>query len=204
MRAIRVDRFGGLEVLQVAEVSIPEPGPGEVLVRAAASDVLHLDTMIRSGAGKDFFPIRPPYIPGNGIAGLVISAGADVQPAIVGQAVVTHTGGMGGCGGYAEQVWSLPQMSWKCRAGPTFSTPWQFCTTAPPPCGSSHGLASRSANQSANARDRKCFRGRRSARPGQAGSGRESRRERHRRLQHPEMNEPGPRSDWREAARGSP
>ena len=104
MRAIRVDRFGGPEVLQLAEVPGPGPGPGEVLVRAVASDVLYLDTMIRSGAARDFFPLRPPYIPGNGLAGTVVAAGEGVDPAIVGRTVVAHTGGMGGQGGYAEQA----------------------------------------------------------------------------------------------------
>src|ERR1700761_771979 len=104
MRAIRVDQFGGPEVLRLAEVPSPEPGPGEVLIRTVASDVLYLDTMIRSGAGRDFFPVRPPYIPGNGVAGPVVSAGDGVDPAIVGQPVVAHTGGAGGRDGYAEQA----------------------------------------------------------------------------------------------------
>jgi NADPH2:quinone reductase len=104
MQAIRVDRFGGPEVLQLAEVPSPEPGPGEVLIQTVASDVLYLDTMIRSGAARDFFPVRPPYIPGNGVAGTVVSAGDGIDPAIVGQPVVAHTGGGGGRDGYAEQA----------------------------------------------------------------------------------------------------
>lgn len=102
MRAIMVERFGDPGVLQVAEVPDPEPGPGEVLIAVTASDVLHVDTMIRSGAATGFFPVRPPYIPGNGAAGTVRSVGEGVDPSLAGRSVVAHTGGTGGGGGYAE------------------------------------------------------------------------------------------------------
>jgi NADPH2:quinone reductase len=102
MRAIVVSRFGGPEVLQIAEVPDPVPGPGEVLLTVMASDVLHVDTMIRSGTATDFFPIRPPYIPGNGVAGTVLSVGEGAGPSMAGRPVVAHTGGQGGGGGYAE------------------------------------------------------------------------------------------------------
>jgi NADPH2:quinone reductase len=78
-------------------------GPGQVVVRAVAADVLFVDTLIRSGRGAGFFPIRPPYVPGNGVAGHVLSAGHGAGEA-AGRAVVAHTGGPGGCGGYAEQA----------------------------------------------------------------------------------------------------
>src|SRR5260370_14238520 len=60
--------------------------------------------MVRYGLGVDYFPIRPPYVPGNGVAGIVISAGGGVDSAWAGRAVVAHTGGGGGCGGYAERA----------------------------------------------------------------------------------------------------
>jgi NADPH2:quinone reductase len=79
-------------------------GPGQVVVRTSAADVLFVDTAIRAGRAADFFPIRPPYVPGNGIAGRVISLGDGVDPGWLGRAVVAHTGGPGGSGGYAEQA----------------------------------------------------------------------------------------------------
>jgi NADPH2:quinone reductase len=52
----------------------------------------------------DFFPIRPPYVPGNGVAGRVTATGDGVDPSWAGRAVVARTGGTGGWGGYAEQA----------------------------------------------------------------------------------------------------
>jgi NADPH:quinone reductase len=75
MRAVGVREFGGPEVLVPRELPDPEPGPGEAVVEVAAADVLFLDTMIRSGRVREAFPQRPPYVPGNGVAGYV--AGGD-------------------------------------------------------------------------------------------------------------------------------
>lgn len=102
MRAIEVRGFGPPGVLQLADLPDPVPGPGQVLVAASASDVLFLDTMIRSGAGQGYFPIRPPYVPGNGVGGMVLAVGDSVSPRWLGQRVVAHTAGAGGGGGYAE------------------------------------------------------------------------------------------------------
>ena len=97
-------RFGGPEVLAARQAPDPVAGPGQAVVRASAADVLFVDTAIRAGRATDFFPIRPPYVPGNGIAGRVISVGDGVDPGWLGRAVVVHTGGPGGSGGYAEQA----------------------------------------------------------------------------------------------------
>jgi len=74
MRAIRVDRFGGPEVLRPVETDIPEPEPGEVLVRVAAAGVNPVDWAVRSGAAGDRFG-SPPYIPGWDISGVIQAAG---------------------------------------------------------------------------------------------------------------------------------
>jgi NADPH2:quinone reductase len=102
VRAIEVRRFGGPEVLTLTEQFDPVPDPGQVLVASAASDVLFVDTMIRSGRGVDYFPIRPLYIPGNGVGGTVVGLGERVDASWLGREVVAHTGGPGGGGGYAE------------------------------------------------------------------------------------------------------
>jgi NADPH:quinone reductase len=104
MLVIEAGEFGGPEVLIPRQVPDPVPGAGQVVVRTAAADVLFVDTLIRSGLGVDFFPIRPPYVPGNGVAGLVTATGAGVDRSWAGRAVVARTGGNGGWGGYAEQV----------------------------------------------------------------------------------------------------
>jgi NADPH2:quinone reductase len=102
MRAIEVRGFGPPDVLQVADLPDPAPGPEQVLVAASACDVLFVDTMIRSGAGAGYFPIRPPYVPGNGVGGMVLAVGQSVNPRWLGRRVAAHTGGAGGTGGYAE------------------------------------------------------------------------------------------------------
>ncbi len=102
MRAVEVSRFGGPEVLELRGLPDPAPDRGQVVVAAAACDVLFVDTMIRSGQGADYFPIRPPYVPGNGLGGTVVGRGEGVDAGWLGRPVVAHTGGPGGTGGYAE------------------------------------------------------------------------------------------------------
>jgi NADPH2:quinone reductase len=102
MRAIQVDAFGPPSVLRPAGRPDPMPGPEQVLIAASACDVLFVDTMIRSGAGVGYFPIRPPYVPGNGVGGMVVAVGESVSPQWLGQPVAAHTGGPGGTGGYAR------------------------------------------------------------------------------------------------------
>ena len=102
MLVISVGRFGGPEVLVPASAPDPVAGPGELVVAASASDVMFVDTMIRSGRGVGFFPIRPPYVPGSGVAGAVISVGDGVDDGWLGRTVIAHTGAAGG--GYAERA----------------------------------------------------------------------------------------------------
>ncbi|MBD0326807.1 MAG: NADPH:quinone oxidoreductase family protein [Pyrinomonadaceae bacterium] len=74
MKAIRVDAFGGVDVLQLVERSKPEPREGEVLVRVEASGLNYADVMQREG----LYPggPKPPYFSGVEAAGVVESTGA--------------------------------------------------------------------------------------------------------------------------------
>ncbi|MEU4569150.1 zinc-binding dehydrogenase [Micromonospora sp. NPDC023956] len=101
MRVVEVSRFGGPEVLTLIEAPDPVPGAGEVVVEVAVADVLWVETMIRSGHGGRYFPVRPPYRAGVGVAGTVAAVGPDVDAGWVGRRVVTRTGEHGG---YAERV----------------------------------------------------------------------------------------------------
>ncbi len=104
MRAVEVARFGGPDVLEVRELPDPAPARGQVVVAASACDVLFVDTLIRSGRGTAYFPIRPPYVPGNGVGGTVAAVGDGVAASWRGRPVVAHTGGPGGTGGYAQSA----------------------------------------------------------------------------------------------------
>ncbi|MFW6692912.1 zinc-binding dehydrogenase [Streptomyces sp. MAR4 CNX-425] len=99
MRAIEIREFGGPEVLTPADVPEPVAGPGQVVVKLAVADVIFLDTLLRSGWGGEYFPVRPPYVPGGGGAGTVLAVGEGVDEAWVGRRVVAQ-----GSGGYAEQI----------------------------------------------------------------------------------------------------
>ena len=67
-------------------------GPGEAVVAVAAAHVLWVETRIRSGVGREYWGVTPPYVPGSGVAGRVESVGQDVDPALLGARVVAHTG----------------------------------------------------------------------------------------------------------------
>jgi NADPH2:quinone reductase len=110
MKAIRVEEFGGPEVLRIEEVPEPQPGPGQVVVRIKAAGVNPVDTYIRAGT----YPRKPqlPYTPGADGAGVVESAGDGVTRVKPGDRV--YLGG-GITGTYAElalfdewSVWPLP------------------------------------------------------------------------------------------------
>ncbi|MFD5113920.1 zinc-binding dehydrogenase [Streptomyces sp. NPDC058391] len=88
MRVARVTAFGGPEVLVTAEAPDPVAGPGEVVVAVAVVDTLFVETQIRTGWGQEYFPVRPPYIPGSGIAGTVRAVGEGVDGDWTGRRVV--------------------------------------------------------------------------------------------------------------------
>jgi len=75
MRAAVVHGFG--KPLSLEEVPVPEPGPGEVLVKIVASGVCHTDLH----AARGDWPVKPspPFIPGHEGAGFVAALGAGVK-----------------------------------------------------------------------------------------------------------------------------
>lgn len=101
MRAVRVERFGGPEVLVAGEVPDLAAGPGQVVVGVRAADVLFLDVQVRRGLFGEHFAVRPPYVPGCAVAGRVLSVGEGVDPGWTGRRVAARTGVQGG---YAEQA----------------------------------------------------------------------------------------------------
>lgn len=100
MKAIRVHRFGGPEVLTLEpSVSLPSPGPEEVLVKVKAVGVNPVETYIRSGAYARKPPL--PYTPGSDCSGLVEEVGSAVTEVKKGERVyVSKTL----TGSYAEYV----------------------------------------------------------------------------------------------------
>jgi NADPH2:quinone reductase len=108
MRAIEIQQAGGPEVLKLVELSRPEPGAGEVLVRVSYCGVNFIDIYQREGRYK----VPLPFIAGQEAAGVVEQAGEGVRGFAKGDAVAWS----GVQGGYAEfaivpaaQLLSVPE-----------------------------------------------------------------------------------------------
>ena len=96
MQAIRLERHGGPEVLEVAELPDPEPGPGQVLVAVAAAGVNFIDIYQRTGA----YDIDLPGGLGLEGAGEVVAVG----PGVTGRQVGDVVAWAGTRGSYATHV----------------------------------------------------------------------------------------------------
>lgn len=81
MRAAALDRFGGVENLQVKQLPVPEPGPDEVLLHVESAGVGVWDPLEREGEFAKMFGATPtfPYILGSDGAGTVAAVGAQVN-----------------------------------------------------------------------------------------------------------------------------
>jgi NADPH2:quinone reductase len=83
MKAIQVKQTGGPEVLQLADLPIPQPKPNEAVVKIAASGVNFIDVYQREGRYK----VPLPFVLGQEAAGTVTSVGADVKSLKLGDRV---------------------------------------------------------------------------------------------------------------------
>ena len=117
-RGVRFDRYGDRDVLYVADVDMPSPDPGEVVVEVRAAGINPGEAAIRTGAMHDMFPATFPSGEGSDLAGVVTAVGPGVTEFSVGDQVLgfsfrrsslaTHT---------AVPVHQLirkpPQLSWE-------------------------------------------------------------------------------------------
>jgi NADPH2:quinone reductase len=83
MKAIRVQKTGGPEVLELVEVPLPEPKADEALVKVSAAGVNSIDGQLRAGGLR--MPL--PFTPGQEGAGVVSAVGAQVKTLKVGDCV---------------------------------------------------------------------------------------------------------------------
>jgi NADPH:quinone reductase-like Zn-dependent oxidoreductase len=90
-RAVRFDKYGGLDVLQVVEVARPTPGPGKVLVRVKAAGINPGEASIRKGLFADRWPSTFPSGQGSDFAGIVEEVGPGVRNVAVGDEVIGFT-----------------------------------------------------------------------------------------------------------------
>ena len=96
MKAIQVPRYGGADVLQVADIAIPQPKPNEIVVKVAAAGVNFIDVYFREGR----YPAKPPFIEGQEAAGTVHAVGGEAKGWKPGDRVA-YTGVLGSYAEYA-------------------------------------------------------------------------------------------------------
>jgi NADPH2:quinone reductase len=87
-KAVRFDQYGGREVLHVADVEVPSPQPGEVVVAVKAAAVNPGEAAIRQGYLESRFPATFPSGEGTDLAGVVHAVGEGVTDFAVGDEVL--------------------------------------------------------------------------------------------------------------------
>jgi NADPH:quinone reductase len=90
-KAVRFDHYGGRDVLYLAEVEVPHPAAGEVVVRVEAAGVNPGEAAIREGRLHERFPATFPSGEGSDLAGVVHEVGAGVTKWAVGDEVLGWT-----------------------------------------------------------------------------------------------------------------
>ena len=88
MKAVRFDEYGGADVLKVADVPVPDPGAGQVLVRVKAAGINPGEAKIREGLLHALWPATFPSGQGSDLAGVVDRLGPGVTTAAAGDEVI--------------------------------------------------------------------------------------------------------------------
>ena len=91
MKAVRFGEYGGVDVLDTAEVPVPEPGPGEALVQVKAAGINPGEAKIRQGLLHSRYPATFPSGEGSDLAGIVTRTGNGVAGFAVGDEVIGYT-----------------------------------------------------------------------------------------------------------------
>lgn len=99
MRAMMAREPGAPDVLQFAEIAIPEPGAGQVRLKVAYTGMNPLDAMLRREK-LDWFPTPWPFIPGLEHSGIVDAVGEGGDSSLLGRRVLSRLG-FGGYGDYS-------------------------------------------------------------------------------------------------------
>jgi NADPH:quinone reductase-like Zn-dependent oxidoreductase len=107
MKAARIHKFGGPEVIVIDDVPVPVPASGEVLVRVAAAGVAPWDALIREGQSKSSPPL--PVTLGSDLSGVVEAVGTGVTDLKSGDQVYGLTNAQF-CGSNAEYAIAVATM----------------------------------------------------------------------------------------------
>src|SRR3954462_15775021 len=90
-KAVRFDDYGGVEVLEVRDVLLPEPGPGQVVVAVRAAGINPSEGKMRAGLVREIFPATFPSGEGSDLAGVVEGGGVGGEGVAVGDEVIGYT-----------------------------------------------------------------------------------------------------------------
>ncbi|MGW8886332.1 NADP-dependent oxidoreductase [Streptomyces sp. NPDC055749] len=101
MKTARIHEYGDASVIRYESVPRPNPAPGEVLVRVAATSFNPTEAALRAGLLQTFLPVDLPYTFGWDVAGTVAEVGAGVEEYAVGDRVI---GWLDSAGAAAEYV----------------------------------------------------------------------------------------------------
>jgi NADPH:quinone reductase-like Zn-dependent oxidoreductase len=93
MKAVRFERYGGIDVLRVVAVPRPVPGPGQVLVEVRAAAINPGEARVREGEYAQRWPATFPSGQGSDLAGVVVAVGEGVAGVAVGDEVIGYTDG---------------------------------------------------------------------------------------------------------------
>src|ERR1700748_1805649 len=77
MKAVQLSRFGDPDVLNIIELPVPPPGPGEVLIRIRAAGINFFETLVRQN--RYAFKPQLPVVPGVEVAGVVEALGGGID-----------------------------------------------------------------------------------------------------------------------------
>ncbi|HAS6348133.1 TPA: NADP-dependent oxidoreductase [Vibrio vulnificus] len=105
-KQIVITEFGGPDVLAIRSSQMPEPKPGQVVIKVYFSGINPIDVKTRAGLGwaaaqnKD----KLPWVPGYDISGKVVSCGENAERFVIGDTVAGFVGFPLEGGGYSQYL----------------------------------------------------------------------------------------------------
>ena len=147
-RAVRFDRYGDRDVLYIADVDVPEPPAGEVLVEVRAAAINPGEANIRKGLLDERFPATFPSGEGTDLAGVVTAIGDGVSEFAPGDEVLGWSWRRSSHADYvtvpASQLVSKPEgLSWEVAGSLNVAgaTAWAAVEAVEPQSGETVGVS---------------------------------------------------------------
>ncbi len=103
MKAVRIEKYGNIDVIEIKEMDKPHPAKGQVQIEVHASSINPVDWKIREGHLTQIFPTKLPITLGLDLAGVITEVGEGVTHVRVGDKVYGQASvWAGGSGSFAE------------------------------------------------------------------------------------------------------